>query len=299
MVPRRSVRLRLAALVLGIAVVTGAGLVAEGLVRLFGPRENYFRYDPHTQWSLRPGYRGPGPNLPDVPLSYDLRVNDAGFRGGPLELNKPRGAVRLAALGDSVTFGFGVAEGETFHARVVAALFLDITPRRIEGINGGVPGFTSFQGPGATSLVRRLGLGARPDARAMLPRVSLSEFEANLLRIGDAVRRAGAIPAFITPPAAFGPDRPPEAYFRHGWMVPRAELEPTRLRYAEAVRRAATTASILLVDCARLVPTDPRLFLADGYHPNEAGHRVMAEHIVEVLRQAGTLTVLTAGDQFR
>jgi lysophospholipase L1-like esterase len=53
------------------------------------------------------------------------------------------------------------------------------------------------------------------------------------------------------------------------------------------------------VDCARLVPTDPRLFLADGYHPNEAGHRVMAEHIVEVLRQAGTLTVLTAGDQFR
>ncbi len=339
-VPRQAIKPRLAAFVAGLTLVMGTFVVAEGFLRLFGPRESYSRYDPHTRWSLRPGYRGPGPNLPDVPLTYDVRINEAGFRGGPVDRNKPIGVVRLAGLGDSVTFGFGVREEETFLASAATALSSDIAPARVEWINAGVPGFTSFQGlrhlerrvlpfapdivtilygwndgwrtnvsdaawtgrnvdaaiefsrvltlarSGANTTLRRLGA---PDLRGTFPRVPIVEFETNLLRISDEVRRAGAIPILITPPAAFGADRPPDAYFRHGWTVPRSELEPMRLRYAEAVRRVAAAASIPLVDCAHLVPSDPTLFLIDGYHPNAAGYQLMAEKIVTVVREGRLL----------
>ena len=335
------IKTRLCAIAAGATLCVALLLAAEGMLRLWGPRENYARYDPQTRWSLRPGYRGPGPNLPDSELSYELSVNDAGLRGGPVARSKPPDSVRLAAIGDSVTFGFGVREEETYHARAVAMLAADFAPRRIEGVNAGVPGFSSLQGlrllrshvlplapdivtvlygwndgwrasasdaawngdsveatiqssrlltltrSGVSSVVRRFGPGVRPEPRAMLPRVSPHDFEVNLLDIAEAVRRAGAIPIFITAPAAFGPDRPPDAYFRYGWTVPREELEPTRLRYAEAARRAARAARAPLVDCARLIPPDPGLFLADGYHPNETGHRAMADQIVEALREAG------------
>jgi lysophospholipase L1-like esterase len=143
----------------------------------------------------------------------------------------------------------------------------------------------------AGALGRRAGLGGAPaDARRTFARVPPDEYEANLLSMSDEIRRAGAIPILITPPAAFGPDRPPDAYFHFGWTVPREELEPTRLRYAEAVRRAAAAHGILLVDCARLVPADPDIFLEDGYHPNSAGHRAIARQIVAAIRDSGFLT---------
>lgn len=328
---------RLAALGVGVALVLVLVLGVEGALRLIGRQSGYTRFDPKTQWSLRPGYSGPGPDLPDVELSYDLRVNAAGFRGGPLERAKPPEVLRVVGMGDSVTFGFGVAEDEVFIAGVAALVAPPLAPRRVEWINAGVPGFTSVQGlrdlervlglapdvvtvlygwndgwrtaapdatrspsrvlaliehsrlitaarSGARSLAGLLGL-ERPEPRGLLPRVPVDEFEATLLEIVERIRAAGALPILVTPPAAFGPDRPPEEYFRHGWTVPREELEPTRRRYADAMRRVAARAAVPLVDCAVLVPDDPALFLADGYHPNADGHRLMAEQIAAVLRQ--------------
>jgi len=59
--------------------------------------------------------------------------------------------------------------------------------------------------------------------------------------------------------------------------------------YSEAVCRAAGSAGIALVDCARLVPSDPSLFLGDGYYPNEAGFQVMAASIVKTVRDLDLL----------
>lgn len=330
---------RLVALGAGVALSMALVLGLEGALRLIGHRAGYSRFDPQTQWSLRPGYSGPGPDLPGVPLTYELRVNADGFRGGPLQRTKPADVVRLVALGDSVSFGFGVPEDEVFIARVAALVAPALAPRRVEWINAGVPGFTSVQGMrdlerrvlglepdvvtvlygwndgwrtavpdtsrrppsravaliersrlltlarwGANLLARQAGL-VRRDPRGLLPRVPVEEFEATLLEIVERIRGAGALPVLVTPPAAFGPERPPEAYFRYEWTVPRAELEPTRRRYADAIRRAAARAAVPLVDCASQVPADPTLFLADGYHPNAAGYRLMAEQIAAVLRQ--------------
>jgi hypothetical protein len=111
------------------------------------------------------------------------------------------------------------------------------------------------------------------------------------------IREAGAVPVFLTAPAAFGPRRPPDSYFRFGWMVPRSELDTTRERYADATRRAARTASALLVDCARLVPSEPELFLGDGYHPKLPGFQLMADQVVDALRQAHVIQQKSLGFQ--
>src|SRR5437867_1208612 len=78
-------------------------------------------------------------------------------------------------------------------------------------------------------LRRRLRPPEGRPPRPTLPRVPPEEFEANLRAIVEVVRRSGARALLLTPPAAFGPDRPPDAYFREDWTVPREELEPLRL----------------------------------------------------------------------
>src|SRR5437867_2393662 len=166
-------------------------LVLEGLLRLAGFGASYLRWDRNTRWSLEPGYDGPGPDLPHVAVAYGLRVNRLGFRGGEIPREKPPGVIRYAALGDSVAFGFG---------------------RRAVGF-----------------LRRRLRPPEGRPPRPTLPRVPPEEFEANLRAIVEVVRRSGARALLLTPPAAFGPDRPPDAYFREDWTVPREELEPLRL----------------------------------------------------------------------
>lgn len=62
-----------------------------------------------------------------------------------------------------------------------------------------------------------------------------------------------------------------------------------RLRYAEAVPPVTAATSAPLVDCLCLVPADPRLLLADGYHPNEAGFELMSRLISEAIRQSRVL----------
>ena len=306
---------------------------AELLLPYSGPLGIYSASDRVTRWSLRPGYRGVGPNLPDVALSYTMQVNNLGLRGGPLALPKPAGVIRIAALGDSVTFGFGVSEEETYPARVASLLAADVAPKRTDWVNAGVPGFSILQGLGqldkrvlptrpdivvvlfgwndgwrattpdsawwpgklealipssrlfafaqrhAEPLMCRFGPRTGEDTRPMTPRVPVPDFEQNLRDITAHVRGAGATPILVTAPAAFGPHRPRDSYFRYGWTVPRAELEPTRLRYAPAVRRVATATSTPVVDCAVRVPADPALFLADGYHPNKAGSKSWRERL--------------------
>ncbi|HET6201504.1 MAG TPA: GDSL-type esterase/lipase family protein [Planctomycetota bacterium] len=338
-------RRRLVRGLVAISLPIGAALLLEGALRLAGFGASYLRWDRNTRWSLEPGWRGPGPDLPLVPLAYALRVNARGFRGGEIAPERRPGILRIAALGDSVTFGFGVREEDAFPAVAAARLASEGGGREIEAVNAGVPGFTSLQGlrhlesrvlplrpdlvtvlfgwndgwrtavpdaawigrlggwrslaessrafalgrRGLGFLRRRLGSPSAAPPRPTLPRVPPGEFEANLRAIAEAARRSRAEALLLTLPASFGPDRPPDAYFREDWTVPRGELEPLRLRYAEAARRAAEATGALLVDCAVEVPSDPRLFFEDGYHPNAAGHRAIAERIVEAIRRSGKL----------
>lgn len=77
-----------------------------------------------------------------------ITTNGAGFRHGEITVRKPAGVVRIFALGDSVTFGHGVSDEETFASRLGEMLRTGSGKRRpaVEVINAGVIGHTSLQG---------------------------------------------------------------------------------------------------------------------------------------------------------
>lgn len=90
-----------------------------------------FRAHPRWFWELRPGavvVRGTG----EV-------VNRHGFRGPAPGARPPAGRLRVAALGDSSTFGVFVRDAQTWPRRLEQRL-------PVEVLNFGVPGYTVFQG---------------------------------------------------------------------------------------------------------------------------------------------------------
>lgn len=134
------------------------------------PRDmhNYYRtyrWDRHLFYRLQPDLDIP---LTDVMAPPEIRertrwlfhTNSRGFnaREGPLE--KPAGTFRILTLGDSSTFGWGV-DTEAAYPHVLERLLGRRHPGvRIEVINLGVCGYSSFQG---RLLLEREALAYRPD----------------------------------------------------------------------------------------------------------------------------------------
>lgn len=84
-------------------------------------------------------------------------INAAGYRGRPLGAARRPGLARVVMLGDSVAFGYGVADDETF------ASALDRDTRRFEVANLAVPGYGVDQ-----SLLRYARVGAVLDAQVVV-----------------------------------------------------------------------------------------------------------------------------------
>jgi GDSL-like Lipase/Acylhydrolase family len=83
-----------------------------------------------------------------------VSLNARGYRGRELTLPKTSGRTRVVVLGDSIAFGYGVSDEETFPH------LLDARNEGIEVVNLGVEGY----GPGQELLVlQRDGLPADPD----------------------------------------------------------------------------------------------------------------------------------------
>jgi len=89
---------------------------------------------PDVVYELRPGLEGTFRN-------QTVRTNGLGLRGPDVTREKPAGTRRIAVLGDSNTFGWGVGEGEPYTQLVQQAL--DKTGRRFEVLNFGVPGYNT------------------------------------------------------------------------------------------------------------------------------------------------------------
>ena len=85
----------------------------------------------------------PGADRSD--LGYRVRVNALGLRGPPTTLAKPDGVLRVAVVGDSVTFGVGVSDEETWPAVLGRTLgpVLATEGLRCEVLNFGVTGYSS------------------------------------------------------------------------------------------------------------------------------------------------------------
>jgi lysophospholipase L1-like esterase len=90
-----------------------------------------------------------------------VRTNSRGFRGGEVSADRSPRGVRILAVGDSSTFGYGARDDETYPAVLQRLLSKRFPGRSVEVINAGTPGWSS--GNGAAFLARE-GLAWKPDA---------------------------------------------------------------------------------------------------------------------------------------
>jgi lysophospholipase L1-like esterase len=146
--------LLLAAASCGLVVLAVVG--AEAVARRVAPdylveRRGLYVYSDTLGWTARRGATA-------VLDGRKVTINARGYRGHALALPKPPGLTRVVLLGDSIAFGLGVADGETF---------ADLLQARENGIEVGNMAVQGY-GPGQSLLVLLgEGLRARPDAVVM------------------------------------------------------------------------------------------------------------------------------------
>lgn len=155
----RSARLRrLLKLVVLFVTLLGCFLALEIGLRLFGKDLRFqgdglmvvASKDPQRIFELRPSYQV---DLEGQPI----RTNSAGFRDVEFVPEKPQGTFRIAIVGDSVTFGWGVAVEEAYPNQLERLLAPEGT---FEVMNMGVGGYNSLQ---QVAVVRSHALNYDPD----------------------------------------------------------------------------------------------------------------------------------------
>jgi lysophospholipase L1-like esterase len=142
--------------------------VAEGALRAFGlghpvrPRIMlrlldtdvtlpYVREDLQLFWSPLPGFRG-------TFLGTKVSINALGLRGPEVPQGRTDGRPRIACFGDSITFGYGVSDDESYPSQLGPLLGAEV-------VNAGVTGYSSFQ---AVGLAKRVLPEVRPDVALLL-----------------------------------------------------------------------------------------------------------------------------------
>ena len=109
--------------------------------------------DPRLGFELRPGSV--------VRAEVEYRVNADGLRGPETTVEKPAGVRRVAVLGDSIAFGYWVAEKDGF-PRQLEAMLNEAAGKagRVEVLDFGVPGYNLDQ---EIEALRTRGLAFSPD----------------------------------------------------------------------------------------------------------------------------------------
>ncbi len=91
-------------------------------------------------------------------MGVAVRTNSFGFRSPEISEKADARFARIAFVGDSTTFGWGVAEQQTFAHKVVAALAA--TGRKVDGFNLGVGNYNTTQ---ELALFRAAAARMKPD----------------------------------------------------------------------------------------------------------------------------------------
>lgn len=120
-------------------------------------QKGLYRELPDGSAGLQPGYRGTLQLTPDEPVTT-VAVNSLGMRGAEPGA-KRAGERRLLCLGDSMVFGYGVDQEQTFASRLEAALRAG--GRDVTVGNGGISGFNTLE---SARRLAHLRPGFQPDA---------------------------------------------------------------------------------------------------------------------------------------
>jgi acyl-CoA thioesterase I len=184
--------------------------------------------------------------------------------------------VRIVALGDSLTAGFGLAPGQSFPEQLEQALRK--RGHNVEVANAGVSGDTASAG------LERLDWSVPEEADAVI--VALGANDA-LRGIDPAVTRA-ALDEIVGRLAARG-----QAVLVAGMAAPR-NLDDSYIAAFDALYPEVAEAhgALLYPFFLEGVAMEPALNLADGIHPNAAGIARMVEgilpHVEALTEQART-----------
>ncbi|HET7747385.1 MAG TPA: SGNH/GDSL hydrolase family protein [Vicinamibacteria bacterium] len=135
--------------VLLLAAVEGILRTAAPAALRRGPAGHPHVYSETYGWDLRPGARYQGRS------GEWITVNRDGYRGRPHSPSPGPGVTRVVLLGDSITFGTGVADD------VVFSSILESAHPRLEAVNLAVDGYGTDQ---AFLKLRGPGLGHAPHA---------------------------------------------------------------------------------------------------------------------------------------
>jgi hypothetical protein len=149
---KHRLRFLLLGLTLALLSLAAALLLLETLTRALGlaapaePTGNFWRTDPQTGWSLRPGATGRWFN-PPYEYEVDVTVNSQGLRDVErASYDKPPDTFRILLLGDSYVEGLRVPLERTFGKVLEAELNAGAPAgQRYEVVNAGVSGWGTDQ----------------------------------------------------------------------------------------------------------------------------------------------------------
>jgi acyl-CoA thioesterase-1 len=175
-----------------------------------------------------------------------------------------RGPLKIVALGDSLTAGYGLKPGEAFPVKLQAAL--RAKGHAVEVINAGVSGDT------ATAGLERLDWAVPEDAAAVIVELGAND----ALRGVDPSQTRKALEAIVTRLKAKG-----LPVLLAGMEAPRNLGEEYGRRfnaiYPELAQKHGALLHPFFLDGVAL---DPKLTLPDRLHPNAAGVDRMVEAIL-------------------
>jgi lysophospholipase L1-like esterase len=144
---------------LALVVVAAAVpcVIAEVGLRIVAPpadsAELFRKLPSQAEWSGRPHARGLHTGVP-------VAFNGLGLRDAERTPQPAPGTVRVLALGDSVTFGLGVAQEHTYPHQT-EILLRKASGARVEVLNMGMPGYNTVH---QLAQLRDLGLALQPKA---------------------------------------------------------------------------------------------------------------------------------------
>jgi len=128
-----------------IAIGFGCLLLLEGIVRLFFPKPPRF-LEPQVRVVLdnRIGYCN-HPNQTAFSKDSVATINRLGFRGPEIQLERQPNSFRVLGLGNSISFGGGLADNETYFAYLNEQLNTRFPDQKNEVLNASIYGFTIRQ----------------------------------------------------------------------------------------------------------------------------------------------------------
>ena len=132
---------RTAGLVLAIVSIGCCVLFAEwvlGVAQILEVPPQLHRGHPRRGYQLRAGFDGISK------FGIPLHVNSLGLRSPEIAVPKPAGQKRVLVLGDSVTFGSGVPEEQSFSRRLESTLRQQLACP-VEVVNAGVSGYGTVE----------------------------------------------------------------------------------------------------------------------------------------------------------